>query len=106
MDASRVTLGRKEERKGSGYGYAGVCHADEHLAAGSKRFRHEDGRGLAPFGGGKVGGVLSESKFARPGMIGRREAGEQNRAVADHLALEFFGQLRCGKGHINSLVAV
>jgi hypothetical protein len=67
MDAIRVLLRRKENGQDAGQGYARVGDADEHFSRGSKWFRHENGGGLALFGCGKVGGVLREGEFARPG---------------------------------------
>ena len=76
MNAGWLLVRREKERQHPGHGHARVPHADEDFLRRRERFRYEDGGGLALFGSGEVGFLLSESEVASPGTVGGREAGE------------------------------
>jgi len=59
-----VLVRREKERQHPGHGHARVPHADEDFPRRRERFRYEDGGGLALFGSGEVGSLLSESEVA------------------------------------------
>jgi hypothetical protein len=50
-------------------------------------------------GGGEVGGILGEGQLTGPRAVGRREAGELDRAVAGDFPVELFGNLSSSEGH-------
>ena len=99
MNAGRVLVRREKDRQQLGHGHPRIRHADEDFLRRSKLAGHEDGGGLALFGGGEVGFFFGEGEVAGSGVVGRREAGQFNRAVAEDFAPELFRNLRNCERH-------
>ena len=99
MDAGRRLIRREKERQHPGHGHPRITHADEDFLRWPERFRHENGSGLALFGGGKIGFFFGKGEIAGASAVGGREPGELDRAVAEDFAPKLFRNLSSSNGH-------
>src|SRR6266403_2401711 len=97
MDARGSAFRRIKQGQHSRHRYTCIRHPDEDLLRGFECIAHQNSRSRTLLSGAKVRWFLGEGEIACLRVIGRREAGQPDRAVSDDLAMELIRNLSCGE---------